>query len=140
MNQRQLVRSRLFELGLQERTTLDQILACKEQRVLGIPPLHLAVLPNTFPDEVHRKVFVLPKKSHPFVLPLLINVVSTTLKRNRCGEQDDRSQVSQTTNEDRCTISRQVLCHLQRYCQVEDAIEAEVLRQVARLEGIQRNL
>src|SRR5438445_586750 len=80
------------------------------------------------------------EKFHPFVRPLLVDVMNPALKRNRCGEQNSRGKFCQAPHKDLGAFRGKMFSDLQRNRQVEFTLNLKRDRQVASLETFMWNL
>src|SRR5688572_4039260 len=81
-----------LELTLQDGQLLQALWGSEQKGVLCVPPLDLRIVPDSPADAIDRDESFLCEQMRPVIRPLLVDVVLTTLKRDRGREQYERAQ------------------------------------------------
>src|SRR2546425_2970938 len=127
-------------LRLERRVAFHQIRPGEQQRVLGVPILDGLVMPDSPSNAIYRNVATLLEQLCPFLRPLLVDVVVSTLMRDSRRKQNRWGCSGKGLHKGRGRFGRQMLGHLQRYGQVKDAPKFKGLAQAERPEMFLRNL
>lgn len=110
-----------------------------QNRVLGVEGCNGGVGPDGRPDAVNWVIVHIREENRPVILPLLVDVIYASLKRNSRRKQDDPRQRGQTADESFSPGHGQVFGHLQRDGQIERTVDRQWFTKVMDRKGLGGN-
>src|SRR5579864_279520 len=101
-----------------------------KNRILPIPPCNRRVVPYYGPDAIHSEIVPFGKFTLPIIRPLFVDMVIPTLQRNSSGEQYDRAELRQFSNQVRSPAFREMLDGLETHHKIERSMDLQRLLKI----------